>query len=163
MCFECRFKERERGKKRYYKNLTETKKRIIAENVKSKRTQRKADGLCPQCGKRTPTDGYSYCAYCRAYHKRYYHKNKQKKDKIPRELWIDLGLCYNCEKPELVSGKKLCPECYRKVISNMEKARNARKPENNYFRMANDAFWRGKQDGKESPVRISLEQGTKQK
>lgn len=81
---------------------------------------RKLDGLCPRCGTRPSGNGYVLCSICRAKQRNYMRRYR---NNPPRG---EYGVCWTCNKNEVLQGKKLCQECYEKAVKNCEAATKAR-------------------------------------
>lgn len=73
------------------------------------RETRKANGLCPMCGK-SANSGYVLCDSCRAKRRNYMNRYN---NHPPRG---EYGICWRCNKRESIPGKRLCPECYKKAV-----------------------------------------------
>ena len=84
--------------------------------------ERKAEGVCVECGKPT-VDGLTRCQRCRVRHndrmKQYVEPKTKKKE------WIAQGLCMLCGK-ECEKGYKLCSEHRAKAREAAKKARKKR-------------------------------------
>lgn len=102
--------------------LTEERKKQIRDRGKARYQERRAAGLCVQCGKRSPETGKVRCWSCLAKDAR----NHRDPNAIPRILFDGVGRCKNCGRPELRPGKKICPVCYEKSCRTLVTARAAR-------------------------------------
>ncbi len=74
----------------------------MTENVKKKRADAKAKGLCVVCQKKPANRGV-HCYECWLRQKRNYRKRRSNK----RELWKEEGKCYFCGR-DPIEGKKVC-------------------------------------------------------
>ena len=111
-CYECAEKARERAKKPEYQKAD-------LERQKRRYHERKARGLCPQCGKRKPAPGFASCEICMAKDRRSSEKCRRKRGQRDVRLEMSLGNCYICFKPA-APGKKLCPDCIERVKKNLK-------------------------------------------
>lgn len=94
------------------------------QRIKSTREQRKAAGLCTTCGKHPPKEGRLQCEACLARYRRYCEKSRRKRGVLPKDMIFNKSRCCRCMREvPLVSGKKMCPECYKKAVHAMEIAR----------------------------------------
>lgn len=62
----------------------EESKKKMRENNKSRYERLKAEGICPQCGKRKARPGMVFCAYCggkQAAQKKIYYRQRKERDK----------------------------------------------------------------------------------
>lgn len=128
-CFDC--SEKERIRKIQYRNDPDK-----SEKERIKRIRRKGnwieDGKCPLCGRKN-TGRYKYCQYCRAKDKRRKQKNRENKS-----FTRGTTLCWQCNKEKPIEGKKLCAECYKVALRNIEIANKARMKKRIY------PYWSGK-------------------
>lgn len=84
---------------------------------KQMREERKSAGLCPNCGKAKPSPGFVRCDDCRAYGRRVTMRyNDKKYGPRPRG---EYGICWTCNKREVIPGKRLCFECSEKAEKNL--------------------------------------------
>lgn len=90
-----------------------------AEYHRSLRADRRAQGLCPECGKRRPADGKMLCKQCSIRS----NKHRKRPDNWPRG---DNGFCYCCNKREALPGYRVCQECYEKLAAAMAAMKNQR-------------------------------------
>lgn len=102
--------------------LTEKRKEQIRARGKARYQERKAAGLCVRCGKYPPEAGKVRCWNCLKKDAR----NHRDPAAIPRSLFDGVERCKNCGRPELQTGKKICPECYAKSCETLITARAAR-------------------------------------
>ncbi len=109
-CPECRCKSaaykseiRERDREKYNAYM-----RI---EHKSLYERRKADGMCPKCGKHRPRKGYVMCVKCQNRKRLRYRTEKRSREE---------GECYFCREP-VKCGYKVCEKHYQ---MNVEKARS---------------------------------------
>lgn len=124
-CLECRFKNNERCRKSYYKNIDKIRARK-SESDKKLRQKRIDAGLCAVCGKRKPVEGLKYCDVCR---KKINARDNQRRDlkrEVPVFLYGDGKHCSRCGKPVL-EGSKLCPAHYKMSVEALAKANEAKR------------------------------------
>lgn len=96
--------------------------------------ERKAAGLCVDCGKRPPTDGKVTCTECREKrrersHSEQYKEHRREYVQKTRDLWQSLHCCRICGKQDArtMIGKHACFDCleenrerYRKRVERNE-------------------------------------------
>lgn len=75
------------------------------------RKERANNGLCTQCGKKPPREGYKMCKECQVKYARYKEKENRKKGVIPKSLLDGIYLCQKCGKYPPVEPYKLCEGC----------------------------------------------------
>lgn len=110
LCLECRMK-----KKEYDAVHPATPEQLAAQRTRdhARRAERKAQGLCPRCGKHKPESGYAKCVYCRAkdaaQHRR---KHAAQEGAVTTEQRGSGWYCWQClaELPEWRENK-LCDSC----------------------------------------------------
>jgi hypothetical protein len=129
LCAECRARNTElRAKKR--KNNPQHEREI----AKKRYYERKAKGLCPNCGKRKAEEGKSWCRVCVA------KANKKRALEAYAKMCEaeHKGLCCKCKKKPRLKEKKLCKDCYDKVVKNARKATEVSK-----IKRESERVWRG--------------------
>lgn len=88
-----------------------------------RRERLKAEGICPDCGKNKPEEGYVTCRECLDQRR----KRKLRKGKPNARAEWDAELrCVQCGKDERVPGKKVCEDCYRIRIDAIKKMNEKR-------------------------------------
>lgn len=116
----------------------------ISEQNKIRRESRKAQGLCPVCGRKITDKNYVTCEYCRAKDRRSYFKRARKEGRMTWDERVSGEYCFVCtkplENPDRTKGAQLCEKCKAKTKIALAKAYEVRKPENNYFRKLNNAW-----------------------
>lgn len=116
-CFDCA--EKARLRKERDRQDPEKKERMLAQH-RAMVQRRKEAGLCTACGKPKPDDGYVKCAVCRTKQARY----KSKKTTTKHGTWtmrVSGDACFCCgAKP--IEGKKVCPECMKRLMQNLIKS-----------------------------------------
>jgi hypothetical protein len=139
-CINCldRAAESERKKREKW---TEEKRKMHNEQQreyhKKVREERKAKGICIECGKR-PSGETQRCALCR------YKINKKKREKhfakggMTYEERIERGRCYFCGAPAL-EGKRTCAKCYEREKIIAQNMRNHIKLSG--FKKTRELFW----------------------
>lgn len=73
--------------------------------------ERESSGLCTQCGKRSPREGYKMCRECQNKAKKYKEKENRKSGITPRFMLDGVYLCQKCGKHPPVEPYKLCERC----------------------------------------------------
>lgn len=121
LCDRCAAMARESNSRWYIKNS----EKILSDRTKLKES-RKANGLCPVCGK-PANDGFVMCGPCRKKRSDY---RKRHRIRVPRG---ECGVCYRCNKKEAISGKRMCLECYEKAVETAIKNLRAVKKEQKPF------------------------------
>lgn len=118
LCLECRTAGNERRRARYTPQLGQYPRH------KALREKRKAQGLCPNCGKRKPTDGKVNCNVCLAKNKAARHKYDAKQGRISTEQRLSGYYCYHCaeELPEWRENK-LCDKCMAEMTARAREMR----------------------------------------
>lgn len=144
-CGKCTATSADYARIKYHSMAEEERKEKLKKDVqriKLTREQRKAAGLCTTCGKRPPKEGRLQCETCSARYKRYNEKSRRKRGVLPKDMVFNGSRCCRCMREvPLVSGKKMCPECYKKACKGMEKARECRTEENGFERMQNGFYY----------------------
>ena len=140
LCLECRMKGIEAQRKA--RAMRTEEQRTADSTVQKKRDikrreERKAQGLCPECGKHKPTDGYKYCAYCRAKGAARKRKAKRESGSISMSERTSGWYCYMC-CAELHEWRenKLCDSCKQRLQEQAERMRGAIDYENHPFSRA---------------------------
>lgn len=115
LCINCLDREAEKARERR-KKWTEEKRKMRNEQmrkyIKRVREERKAKGICIECGKR-PSEETQRCALCR------YKINKAKREKhlakggMTYDERTEQGRCYFCGAPA-IEGRKTCAKCYER-------------------------------------------------
>ena len=104
-CAECAAKEAERKRRWRAADGGEANRRG---NVRWKEHML-AEGRCIYCGRVKPDDGRKTCAWCLR------KMSAKRRDRMVQTgmNWPrgSNGLCYQCNKREVVKGKRLCAEC----------------------------------------------------
>lgn len=136
-CAECAQNERVRSREKHlkYKERINRKRRELY-------AQRRADGICTRCGKRTAGNGNLMCDICAAAHKKRQKKDAHRKGTMSREEARDLGICIRCMKAEARPGYSLCADCGEW----WESVRNKNRVENE-FTQGIDAYWAERKGG----------------
>lgn len=100
-------KNRLEGQKRYTPEEQEDKHREQSRNwARTAHEERKAKGLCPQCGKRKPRPGRVCCDVCNK-------KQRAQREKLQIKR-LEAGICIRCGKRPAMPGNVKCKECVEK-------------------------------------------------
>ena len=83
---------------------------------------RKAKGLCPNCGKEREDKNYVCCQSCRDYQKKY--------NKETRRFLLDIRICPKCKKNRLFGSEKTCLECLAEIAEDRRSGKIKRKKYN---------------------------------
>ena len=112
LCLECLSDVSERNRSQRDKWTPKRRKaesKRAVENKRKRKERRKAEGVCVECGKRTPKEGRIRCAICLYKHsermKGYYRQKGHK----PRELFYYHDKCWIC-CADALPGKRVCAE-----------------------------------------------------
>ena len=107
VCPECKAKNA---------NRYEKKKEYYITYINDRRKERRANGLCADCGKPSP-DKYR-CPECAA---KAYKRSKKKGRNTTRQDWTTDGKCAICGGEPLHPGKRICEKCYARKLNESEK------------------------------------------
>lgn len=128
LCADCAEKESQRSRDKAARTARKT----------AKDNERKAAGLCVQCGKTLDRDGI-YCRRC-VFIKNRNQRRKRIEDGInwPRG---DNGYCYQCNKELRLPGRGVCQKCYDQQLGRLSHVYNgqgpaAPRPDDHPFRQA---------------------------
>lgn len=135
-CEKC-LEKRSAYASKYYKEHKDLKR----EADKRRKKKHISEGLCSLCDNPLAEGTKNFCIEHRNKHRRHCNEhNARKKEKI-------VDGCPRCGKPSK-PGYKLCEEHYQKSLKSLEKARAARKEENNYFKKTMPTMYKeGKANG----------------
>ncbi len=135
MCLECRMNERERPKA-----VTEEQRQKQNDDNRKRRERYKREHRCVACGKQLPKKYTKVrCPACNAKNRKATERYHRSKGVKPMDLAGNGHYCAVCLKPVEVIGNKLCDNCYRRSVKNIEKANEA--TDRSYFRGLNKVFW----------------------
>lgn len=111
-CFECLYTMNERSVKAYHEMSDEERQSYLQKcRVRNKKRyqERKAAGICVQCGKRPPESGKVRCTECSIKCRRNATKYNRERGVLPQSL---LGDGYHCSRcGAAVEKKKMCDHC----------------------------------------------------
>lgn len=137
VCPSCAEKRAERDRKLH---STEEWKAKDREFHKKLYERRKAQGLCPKCGK-PAIPGKSQCLECNLKRRKRYLKKELKSNLTKREAKEYFNMCRCCGKDKPIEGKKLCKSCYEIALKNINHAKQYIDLKNHIFRvLANNSF-----------------------
>lgn len=123
LCAGCIEKKTLENIKRYSENR-EDMLRKIKKAYKKRYSERKARGICVNCGKREAETGKVLCTRCNTAKKQkrleYYYKKLCDENTVKRSDRVSLGLCFICGKP-LNNHDSLCDECFKTAEIRMKK------------------------------------------
>ena len=127
ICIECRAKSitttsiwRENNPEKHKENMAKKNQKY-----KVRSEERKAQGICIDCGKQMTTTQFVRCDLCR------YKRNEKQRQKraeqytTPKtQIWKANGWCVKCGCETLKDGYKICEGCYQRLwdISHNDKA-----------------------------------------
>lgn len=83
---------------------------------------RKAKGLCANCGKEREDKNYVCCNSCREYQKKYSQEE--------RKFLLDIRICPKCKKNSLFGTEKTCIECLAEISKKRSEGKIKRKKYN---------------------------------
>ena len=108
LCADCTEKQNARCRK--WMENPENKKKQNA-RVKEIKDKRRAEHKCIRCGKQIDeNDNHKYCGICRFKERqRYYRKSE-------RPARVYGVVCWMCNKKPVADGRKVCEECYEKLV-----------------------------------------------
>lgn len=143
-CEVCRAKSLERAEKIY--SNEEKRKQMLARG-RERYNQRKAEGLCIDCGNPT-AGGFVCCPECRKIQARRRARKQMEKDGLARSELPDYGICFRCCKNPVMEGKRLCAACYGTTVRTLEIARNSEnaKKQREYFRTLDYLTFHGRKE-----------------
>ena len=130
-CADCTEKQNERIRRyRKIQRQDPDYSRKCAEQRKQQYYQRRKERKCVQCAKDLPSyDNHVRCAFCRMHDKMNCEPSKMSRDNAQY-----CNLCYMCLRKEPLKGRRMCEECYEKLVKNSIKARAAVKNESHIWR-----------------------------
>lgn len=143
-CWRCLANLNENSNRLYHEMPDDKKAALLAERRRKaaiQRAERKANGQCPNCGRKLEDTNYSHCAKCRASAKRSMEKKRRKDGAMSTGLRGDGLWCAICLKRVETPGNKLCDRCYQNNLENMRKARAANSTANHPWRKATDLYF----------------------
>ena len=108
-----------------YETESERKQAVIERN-KQRYFGLKEKGLCTSCGWRPAENGKVRCSMCHNLNKTRWEKTLRRKGVISTLARHDANRCsICCKETELKNGRRVCSECYEKLLVNLTKARAA--------------------------------------
>ncbi len=107
-CFDCAKKQRIAKQKA--RNDPQTRRKMLDQHTHMKDT-RKANGLCPTCGRKTDGE-HALCPYCRAKARKSTARHRAKQNPSVNYPRGSNGICFQCNKAPVMDSKKLCADCY---------------------------------------------------
>lgn len=136
-CWRCLINHREKEAE-YRANKTDEEKRQLLSERRAKsavlRQERRANGLCPNCGRERTDTRYSLCERCRQSAKKSAERKRRENGTIPNGLRGDGTFCAICLKPVETDGAKLCNRCADNCSVNIAKAIAAQNNEDHPWR-----------------------------
>lgn len=132
-CAECNAARMERYRERWARSAEMREKSKQAHALRY--NERKEQHRCTQCGKPlSVTRSTQVCKRCRIMFSNAQKKSLHKRGGISRDEAQYYNLCYMCLKKEPLSGRKMCEECYKKIVENSIKGRAAVDTKNHIWR-----------------------------
>ena len=118
---------------------------IVRKAVQRKSAMRKervSSGLCTECGKYPPREGYKMCHYCQAKFRKYKNDENHKKGIKPRVLLDGISLCQKCGKHPPEPNYKLCKRCLENALKHLSltPTHNGKKIQSG-FTIGHERFW----------------------
>lgn len=126
-CLECLAKDAEKKREqraRMTADQRKTRNKKINQLRAKRYENRKAQGLCVTCGKRAPAPNRVRCGICLAKARRAAQNHREKIGVVPMQIKWENGCI--CGKPSM-QGKKVCADCYAKLVKNAEKGKESQK------------------------------------
>lgn len=103
----------------------------------AKRAERRASGLCPNCGRKREDEAYALCEKCRQSAKRSATRRRRNDGVLPSGLRGDGLFCAVCLGLVEQSGNKLCDRCATNNAKNLRTARAAQDRANHPWKKIN--------------------------
>ena len=136
LCAECTEKNNRRALERYHANEAARKSKL--EREKKTQDERRANGICIECGKRpVESDKYTRCEVCRSRQLMRYHRNKKRES---RDVADHCGLCFKCLKPLDNPESRMCNACAEKCNESLAAARKANGFDSEFCKTARAGF-----------------------
>lgn len=127
----------------YHKQYRAEHRDKVNERKRQLRAERKANGICTDCGQRPIAQGSeTRCTECLLKLRKRSIEKRRKDGSLPRELFDGVNLCQKCGKDKPVGGYKLCENCLKKSRESIALGRSMRQEE--IFRKMIDGFWKEK-------------------
>lgn len=128
LCWECQQRANTQQNKR-----RESLKEQRRDEAKTLYQKRKANGLCPCCG-RALDGAYQTCSHCRALKRKAKEKAEVRRRIVEDVNWPrgDNGFCWRCNKEPSLKSKHLCEKCYGVQLGLLEKAWDANRERRTY-------------------------------
>lgn len=125
LCWDCQERANMAQNKR---RQTENYKAHRRMKAKALYDERKAKGLCPECGRKPEVKRFIFCAYCRALKRKAKEKAEVKRRITEDVNWPrgDNGYCWRCNRQQSLDGKRLCADCYEQQLGLLKRARSAK-------------------------------------
>jgi hypothetical protein len=96
------------------------------------RSQRKALGICRDCGIYKASRNRVRCIDCLIKDKRRHRDLRlqqfEASGSIKRSDWVSMGLCYTCGKNNTWQGYKVCESCHGKALVSLSKVDRTNHP-----------------------------------
>jgi hypothetical protein len=92
---------------------TSPRRQRNAERARQRIAERKAAGLCTQCGHVPPLSGQTRCADCAEKHRTHSPEVRERRKEADRERYLErtaLRLCQHCDRPAR-PGRTECEAC----------------------------------------------------
>lgn len=125
-CAECLYSENERAVKAYHE-MSDEERQLYAqkrsERNKERYQERKAAGICVQCGKKPALSGKARCTECLIKCREKTTRYNRKHGVLPRILFGDGYHCSRCGTD--VKKRKLCDRCLADARVSIVKAKAA--------------------------------------
>lgn len=83
----------------------------LSRRMSALRRERASNGLCTECGKRPPREGYKMCHLCQAKARSYKNDENRRKGVTPKDMLDGVHLCQKCGKAPPAPPYKLCARC----------------------------------------------------
>lgn len=103
--------------------MTEDDKKQRNERLRIRYQERKASGICVECGKKPALQGQTKCFECREKTRKNSREYKLRKGALPRIMFGDGCHCAICGAD--VENRKLCDRCLANAHKAVAKARKA--------------------------------------
>lgn len=144
-CFSCKRSDCTNNYIKPLKPQTEEQSAKDAKRRAALKVDRENRGLCTNCGKRPPKDGFRMCEICQSKYRKYKEQQNRRKGVTPKQMMDGVKVCAKCGKDKPVNGYKLCDRCLRNNLEFLSRTptHNGRK-QTGGFADGNKAFWANK-------------------
>ena len=151
-CYECSEKNRNGANKYRNKNKDEVNKKR-----QKKYASLRAEHICLRCRKPLSLEDYGkhiYCSVCRGKAREYKKSKRIEKGYATQEYRVSGYVCYICCKNPPMEGRKVCKDCYDRIMSTMVATNIGRKMPR-VSREAAERLWAGIKNDKTNNLKTT--------